>query len=79
MITIEIKDAGKIGEGLSEVDIYCDIEGINELKRQLEFLVQGETHVHLASASWAGNELSEVPFGEGSIIVHQATIVRIPK
>ena len=63
--------------GLSEVDIYCDSDGINELKRQLEFLVQGETHIHLASSSWAGNELGEIAMGEGTIIVHQATIIKM--
>jgi hypothetical protein len=79
MITIEIKDADQITEGRAEIEIYCDTEGIAELERQLVFLRRGETHVHLASPSWAGNELGEIAFGDGNVLIHQATIVKIPR
>jgi hypothetical protein len=78
MLTIEIKDANQINQQRAEIEIYCDAEGLGELQRQLNFLVDGETHVHLASRSWAGTELSETPFGKGNVLVHQATIVKIP-
>jgi hypothetical protein len=78
MITIEIKDAYQINDGRAEVEIFCDTEGLQELMRQLGFLVSGSSHVHLASPSWAGNELGELSFGSGNTIVHQATIVKIP-
>ena len=77
MITIEIKDAEKIGEGLSEVEIFCDFDGIKELKRQIEFLENGQSHVHLATPSWAGTELDEIPSGDGNVIVNQVTIIRV--
>jgi catechol-2,3-dioxygenase len=79
MITIEIKNPEAFTEEGSEVDIYCDTEGLQDLQRQLNFLAHGETHVHIASPSWAGDELGEVPFGTGNVIVHQATIVKIPE
>ena len=79
MITIEIKDAHQIDANLAEVEIYCDKEGLDELRRQLEFLGKGESHVHLASPSWAGKELGDTPFGDGNILIHQATIFKVPE
>lgn len=78
MITIEIKDSALLNKGEAEVEIYCDSNGLDELKRQLGFLEKGETHIHLASPSWAGNELGQVAFGDGNVVVHQVTIVKIP-
>ena len=57
MITVEIKDPEQVAKGASEVEIYCDREGLNELIRKLEALANGETHVHLMSPSWAGHGL----------------------
>jgi hypothetical protein len=78
MITFEIKDAKKISDGLSEVEIYCDLEGVKELQRQLGFLLQGESHVHLATPSWAGIELDERTFGGENILVNQVKIILLP-
>lgn len=79
MISVEIKDADKVSEGLSEVEIYCDSEGLKELQRQLNFLAKGESHVHLATPSWAGNELEEKIFGDGNVLINQLKITVIPK
>lgn len=78
MITTEIKDANQIAEGRAELEIYCDSAGLRELQKQLNFLLAGETHVHLATAAWAGNELGEAPFGKENVLLHQVTIVRVP-
>lgn len=74
MLTIEIKDPEKAAEGSSEIEIYCDREGLEELKRQLGFLDRGETHVHLMSESWAGNELTEEKQGAKNALVHHLKI-----
>ncbi len=79
MITIEIKDADEISAGRSEIEIYCDSAGFRELQRQLDFFKRGETHVHLATLSWAGNELAETVMREGNVLVHQVTIYKIPE
>jgi Immunity protein 32 len=79
MISIEIRDAEKLGDGLSEVEIYCDLEGLKELMRHLRFLENGESHIHLATPSWAGNELGEKVIGKGNVIVNQLKIAIIPK
>jgi len=79
MITIEIKDADQIGENRAEVEIYCDSDGVIELRRQLDFLGRGETHIHLASPSWAGNELGDIPYGRNTVLIHQVTVFKIPE
>ena len=75
MITIEIKDANKVAEGLAELEIFCDEEGLKEFQRQLNFLLAGESHIHMATPSWAGHELDEKVMGEGNTIVNQLTII----
>lgn len=79
MISVEIKDSSKIKEGLSEVEIYCDSEGLKELQRQLNFLISGESHIHLTTPSWAGYELSEKTNGSGNVLVNQLKISLISK
>ena len=76
MLTVEIKDAEQIGEGRAEVEIVCDDEGLAELRKQLGFLAEGESHVHLATPAWAGTELDEDIQGDGNVLVHQLTIVK---
>jgi catechol-2,3-dioxygenase len=77
MITVEIKDI--TNSELSEVEIYCDSEGLKELQRQLNFLAEGENHVHFATPSWAGNELNENKIGLSNILVNQLVIIKIPE
>jgi len=75
MLTVEIKDFSKASDGEAEIEIYCDQEGLEELVKQINFLQNGETHVHLKSNSWAGAELSENRQGEGNILVHHLLVV----
>ena len=74
MLTVEIKDPDKVSDGSSEIEIYCDQEGLEELKRQLGFLDKGKTHVHLMTESWAGSELSEKKQGARNALVHHLKI-----
>jgi len=74
MLTVEVKDASKIADGLSEAEIYCDEVGIAELKKAIAFLDSGETHVHFMTESWAGAELTEEAQGEGNTLLHHLKI-----
>ena len=75
MLTVEIKDSDKVSMGTSEVEIYCDRKGLIELIRQLGFLQKGESHVHLMTESWGGNELTEETQGQDNVLVHHLRIV----
>ena len=75
MISFEIlSDTGKD----KEIGIYCDKAGLAELIRQLKLLESsgsGPNHLHLATPSWGGNELSEKANKTESATVHQVTIM----
>ena len=79
MITVEIKDAAKASEGLAEVEIFCDSEGLVLLSRQVEHLKAGSSHVHLMTPAWAGNELAEKTFGSGTVLVNHLRITMLPR
>lgn len=78
MITVEIRDPSKAAEGLSVVEIYCDIEGARDLISQLNIILEGETHVHLMTPEWAGSELSSTQQSEKSFVVNHLLIQRVP-
>jgi Immunity protein 32 len=79
MITVEIRDAEKASAGMAEVEIFCDAEGLTLLSKQLEHLKSGSSHVHLMTPAWAGNELGEKPFGNGTILINHVRITMLPK
>ena len=70
MITVEITDGARLAEGLAELQVSCDEAGLKLLYRQIEFLLEGESHVHLKTKEWAGNELDSAPLAGGDIIHH---------
>jgi hypothetical protein len=74
MITIEIRDADKVNEGLAEIEIFCDLEGLSLLAKQLEHLKSGSSHVHLMTPAWAGDELSEKAVGNGTTLINHLRI-----
>jgi hypothetical protein len=78
MITIEIRDAEKVGAGMAEVEIFCDSDGLSMLLRQLEHLKSGASHVHLMTPAWAGSELGEKTFGKGTVLVNHLRITMLP-
>ena len=79
MITIELRDAAKAGEGKAEVEIFCDSEGLALLTKHLEHLKSGSSHVHLMTPAWAGNELGEKLFGNGTVLANHLRITMVPK
>ena len=79
MITIELRDVAKATEGMTEVEIFCDSEGLALLSRQLEHLKSGSSHVHLMTPAWAGSELGEKPFGNGTTMVNHLRITMLPE
>jgi hypothetical protein len=79
MITIEIRNAEKANEGIAEVEIFCDSEGLSLLSKQIEHLKAGSSHVHLMTPAWAGNELGEKTFGNETILINHLRITMLPK
>ena len=79
MLTFEIKNHDKISVGTAQVEIYCDREGLVSLIKILGHLEQGSTHAHLQTPAWAGTELTERPYGEQTVLVHQVLIRVIPE
>jgi len=62
------------------VQIFADSDGLDALVRDLTRLrdssVKGD-HVHLFSASWGGNDLSEERFLDNSALVHHVKIHKV--
>lgn len=79
MLTVEIHDAAKAVEGMAEIEIFCDAEGLALLVQQLEHLKKGSTHIHLMTPAWAGNELDEETLGEGTTLVNHLKITMLPE
>jgi Immunity protein 32 len=74
LLTVELRNPLKATEGMAEVEIYCDSSGLSELSRQIQFLLANETHVHLMTPAWAGQELTEISQGVGTTLVHHLRI-----
>ena len=79
MLTVELNNASEATRGNAVVEIICDADGLELLKRQLDFLKTAPSHVHLMTPSWAGAELNEVPHGPGNTLVNHLRIQLIPK
>lgn len=72
-LTVEIRDKNSDSP---EIEIYCDKEGISILIAELEKLNSsiGPSHLHLATPSWAGRELTENLQGSDTELINQVTI-----
>lgn len=79
MITIELRATANASQGMTEVEIFCDPEGLGFLEKQLEHLKSGSSHVHFMTPAWAGTELGEQSFGNGTILVNHLRITRLPR
>lgn len=78
MITVELKGGKVDRQNGSEIEIFCDSDGLSLLIRQLRHLEAGSTHVHLMTPSWAGTELDEQLVGGENSLVSHMRVVRIP-
>jgi hypothetical protein len=57
-----------------QLEIHADEEGLRRLKKHLEVLLSGEEHVHLKTAAWAGNELSDQVQQAGHVALNHVKI-----
>ena len=56
------------------LEVFCNREGLKVLMQRLQLVLDRGGHEHLMTASWAGNELTEVRFDADSVLVHQVNI-----
>lgn len=80
MLTVEIRDPEKASIGEAVVEIHCDSDGLELLLYQLGHLKTRETHVHLMTPAWAGDELSEDRSNRdaNTVIVNHLKVIKIP-
>jgi hypothetical protein len=61
MLSFELKRSPSEGSP-EELEIYCDIGGLESLLVQLQFIKEGRTeHAHLMAESWGGTHLDDQP------------------
>ena len=61
-----------------QLRVFGDATGLSLLRREIDLLLEGETHSHLMTAEWGGSELATEMHAEGNRIIHQVNIVRVP-
>lgn len=64
----------EISKESGQLEIHADKNGLVELKKQLDFLSAGQSHVHLKTPSWAGDELTEEAQCKGDLVIHHVKI-----
>jgi hypothetical protein len=61
-----------------ELEVICDVEGLDSLLSQLLLLKQKRTdHVHLMSPGWGGSHLSDGPSSSGNSIFHHVKVLLV--
>lgn len=68
----------EIEQKQGQLRIFGDDTGLRLLRREIEFLLDGETHSHLMTEDWGGSELAADKHAEGNRIIHQVNIIRVP-
>ncbi len=70
MLTFEIRPDA------DEIQVHGDVTGLRVLRAEIDALLEADcqTHVHLATPSWAGTALTEETQGEGNKLVHLVTV-----
>ena len=68
LLTFEMSD------DKTEIEIHGDKEGLIYLVGLIEKVIKYNTHDHLMTPSWAGNELSEEAKGKNTHIINKVTI-----
>lgn len=64
MITAELN------EQLDAIELHFDRAGIEKLIAQLESLKAYNSHIHLMTSAWGGEELDETPHGSNRLMNH---------
>lgn len=63
--------------GGDELEIHATKEGLEELKKQIESILEKDhEHVHLRTPNWGGHELSEAVQKEGNKIINHVKIFK---
>jgi hypothetical protein len=58
----------------AELIIHADHKGLQQLQKQIDFLLKGSSHVHLMTPAWGGTELSEDRQDESATLLNKVTI-----
>lgn len=75
MLSFEVKKA-KRSQDPDELEIYCDLQGLDSLLDQLRLLRERRTdHVHLMSESWGGTHLDERVQRPTNQAIHHVTVL----
>ena len=75
MLSFEVKKS-KQSQDPDELEIYCDLEGLDSLLAQLHLLREGSTdHLHLMSGSWGGTHLDDRVQRPTNLPIHHVTIL----
>ncbi len=64
----------EISNDYQEIEIHGNKEGLTRLMKIIENVIKNQTHDHLMTASWAGNELTEEVQGENTKLINKVSI-----
>jgi hypothetical protein len=75
MLSFELKKTtGQ--EAPEELEVYCDVDGLDSLMAQLQLLKEKRTeHVHLMARTWGGTHLDDSPQDVGHVALRHVKIV----
>ncbi len=75
---LSIEKKGTVITGVDELEIIGDQAGLKYLKECIENLLNCEdSHIHLISEDWAGNEIASTPIVKGNSTIHKVTLVKL--
>ncbi|HXG59892.1 MAG TPA: Imm32 family immunity protein [Planctomycetota bacterium] len=71
VLVFEIDSSGEI------LEVHADEEGLLLLQKAIASLrAQKDSHVHLFTPSWGGNELTEIPYDPEHRVIQKVTFYR---
>jgi hypothetical protein len=75
MLSFELK-RGERNNDVEQLDVYCDLNGLESLIGQLKLLKEGRTeHVDLMARSWGGTHLDESPQAPNNVSVRHVKVL----
>ena len=75
--SVEVRDIAQHEEQKTEVEIYLDKEGLEDLLRQLGFLKNPGDHCHFMTPAWGGHELTEDKSDAGNVLINHLRITLV--
>ena len=64
----------EISNDYQEIEIHGNVEGLTRLMNVIRGVIENQTHEHLMTPSWSGNELTEEIQGENTKIINKVSI-----